>query len=141
MKKCFNFKFLILIIIPIVVGLVIAVSIMLEIPIVDLHPATYDFQAGSKWYASENDINVEAVYEEKYDNVFLYGTILSDEDLVNVKLNEKAGTFYFSSEDFGIIIADYKVKNNGDIVLKNIKYDEEIEWDSTPKKIVLEKIE
>ena len=111
------------------------------------YPEEYDFQAGSKWYASENEIYMEAVYEEKYDHVFLYGTMLSGEDLVNIEIYiDSTGCDVFYRDSYAIMFADCRVDKNkngdiGDIILKDIYYAEGGEFYTTPDKIVLEKIE
>ena len=93
---------------------------------------------GKVWCSNVNNICFKSTYKEEIQSCVLSGTIILNDDTIDVEIQTKTGNLYFFCEQHSVILkCKYKFKRNGDIVLKNITYSEEVDWELTPKKIVL----
>lgn len=81
---------------------------------------------------------IESYYDSELQLSVLSGTLMIDDDIIDLEIGTRAGRLFFHCEQFSLIMtADYKLNKAGNIVLKNINYDEEVDWQTTPKKIIL----
>ena len=95
-----------------------------------------------KWYSSVNNLSVESNYDSDFQGAVLSGTLMIDDEIIDLEIGTRAGRLFFycdQYEQFSLIMtADYKLNKEGNIVLKKIHYNEEVDWQETPKKIILE---
>ncbi len=94
----------------------------------------------TKWYSSVNNMHIESYYDSEFQITDLSGTLLINDDIIELKIGIRDGRLFFSCEQFSLIMtADYTLDKECNMILKHINYSEDVEWQSTPKKIVLEK--
>ena len=95
-----------------------------------------------KLYSSVNNLSVESNYDSNFQGAVLSGTLMIDDEIIDLEIGTRAGRLFFycdQYEQFSLIMtADYKLNKEGNIVLKKIHYNEEVDWQETPKKIILE---
>ncbi len=104
-----------------------------------IKPKSPVIPANQKWYSSINNMFIESYYDSELQSTFLSGTIMIDDDIIDLEIRTRAGILFFHCEQFSLIMtADYKLNKEGDIILKDIDYNEEVDWQTTPKKIILE---
>lgn len=91
-----------------------------------------------KWHSSFNNMYLESTYDEQLQGAVLSGTMFLNDNIVDLEIGTKAGNMYIFSKQISFIMtADYKLDRDGNIILKNISYNENIDWQTTPKKIIL----
>lgn len=126
-----------------VFGLIAMNFVMVHYPLIRFYPKYPEFESGEMWVSDTNDICIKSVYDEEDKINRLVGTIETSDETFEFEGFFKGSSFYFEDSEsntfYLLMRADYKIKKNGDILLTDIYYDEDIDWKSKPKKILLKK--
>lgn len=138
MRKKYKLFFILFVILFIIFLLLI---LSIRFGLIRFYPKEPIIESDVKWHSSVNDMYLESTYDEQLQVVLLSGTMILNDNIVDLEIGLKAGRMHIFSKQAIIIAADYNLDRDGNIILKNISYDENIDWQSKPKKIILQKTE